>query len=363
MKKYWLATFSALLLITVIATSYWATDMINKVEERQVSLEKMNPVSDEPILNADDKIIEDKLTANPNSITEEYLYFDDRVLERYHYDENHILKSSEILSSAMNNLPEDINKYLMLVPMPISLESDEVRQYSDDLVGTIEEIYAKMPSDVVTLDVAGGLVEHKDEYIYFRTDHVWTALGAYYAADKFCQSAGIEIIGIEEYRMNRLDNYIGTMGILPNTESLWNNPDHVNYYILNDAANEQIITSRRSKSEYITYKSPMVAVSRGGYDTFIGAYYSHSILKGDATNGKTLMILGDQYSKAFTPWLTPYYTNIVLVSPSLFNGSSEEFWHLFTEYQITDFLIIEYGRYLGDSVMNKRIIELMSSAE
>lgn len=27
----------------------------------------------------------------------------------------------------------------------------------------------------------GTLTEHKDEYIYYRTDHHWTSLGAYYA--------------------------------------------------------------------------------------------------------------------------------------------------------------------------------------
>lgn len=36
------------------------------------------------------------------------------------------------------------------------------------------------------VDVRQTLAEHKDEYIYYRTDHHWTSLGAYYAYQQLC---------------------------------------------------------------------------------------------------------------------------------------------------------------------------------
>ena len=43
----------------------------------------------------------------------------------------------------------------------------------------IERCYDAMDDAVVTVDAYTGLRDHADEYIYFRTDHHWTQLGAY----------------------------------------------------------------------------------------------------------------------------------------------------------------------------------------
>ena len=41
------------------------------------------------------------------------------------------------------------------------------------------------------VDVRQTLAEHKDEYIYYRTDHHWTSLGAYYAYQQLCGALGL----------------------------------------------------------------------------------------------------------------------------------------------------------------------------
>ena len=42
-----------------------------------------------------------------------------------------------------------------------------------------------------SVDVRQTLAEHKDEYIYYRTDHHWTSLGAYYAYQQLCGALGL----------------------------------------------------------------------------------------------------------------------------------------------------------------------------
>ncbi|WP_263329458.1 DHHW family protein [Paraclostridium sp. AKS73] len=46
---------------------------------------------------------------------------------------------------------------------------------------SIDSIYKNMDKDVKTVDAYDNLKKHKEEYIYFNTDHHWTSLGAYYA--------------------------------------------------------------------------------------------------------------------------------------------------------------------------------------
>ncbi|MGI5849888.1 MAG: DHHW family protein [Christensenellales bacterium] len=345
---------TAMLIVTAAVSIFANTILLN---ERQNLAPQQAPlkVSDNIKFGMDGKPGGRQLETSPMLLTDEYIYFKDRVLECYRYDKESVRKCSEILNNALASIPEGINKYMMLIPMRISFEPGEYQRYSDDVISAIKEIYANSAADVVTLDVSGVLAEHNDEYIFFRTDHVWTALGAYYAAQKFCVSAGINMIGIENYKEHRFNSYYGTFRVLHDAKTLSDYPDYVSYYIMEDAENAQTITSRSSKDVYVTYDSPTVALSRKGYNIFIGAHISNSILHGDAENGKTLMIVGDEYSKAFAPWLTPYYENIILINPTFYNGSQKDFWNFFSDYQIADFLIMEYGNHLGYNTVNRKI--------
>ena len=52
---------------------------------------------------------------------------------------------------------------------------------------------------------------HTDEYIYFRTDHHWTQLGAYYAYTAFCEAAGFDAVPLEQFQTGRYDTFLGSM--------------------------------------------------------------------------------------------------------------------------------------------------------
>ena len=60
-----------------------------------------------------------------------------------------------------------------------------------------EYINSRLDPQVVAVDTVNALIDHNDEYIFFRTDHHWTALGAYYSYRAICQSVGLEPVDIE----------------------------------------------------------------------------------------------------------------------------------------------------------------------
>ena len=55
----------------------------------------------------------------------------------------------------------------------------------------MQKIQAKMDKHVKNVDVYDVLMQQRTEYEYFRTDHHWTTLGAYYAYTEFCKAKGI----------------------------------------------------------------------------------------------------------------------------------------------------------------------------
>jgi len=68
-----------------------------------------------------------------------------------------------------------------------------------DQNATIQYFHGLMSDNVLKVDTYAALVEHNDEYIYFRTDHHWTALGAYYAYEAICEAAGFDVVPLEEF--------------------------------------------------------------------------------------------------------------------------------------------------------------------
>ena len=69
-----------------------------------------------------------------------------------------------------------------------------------DQNATIQYFHGLMSDNVLKVDTYTALVEHNDEYIYFRTDHHWTALGAYYAYEAICEAAGFDVVPLEDFQ-------------------------------------------------------------------------------------------------------------------------------------------------------------------
>ena len=56
---------------------------------------------------------------------------------------------------------------------------------SGDQQKAIQKIVKKYKGDQTVISLYDTFMKHRDEYIYFRTDHHWTPLGAFYAYTEF----------------------------------------------------------------------------------------------------------------------------------------------------------------------------------
>ena len=99
----------------------------------------------------------------------------------------------------------------------------------------IDFCYSQMDDKIITVDAYSKLRSHTDEYIYFRTDHHWTQLGAYYAYTAFCEAAGFDAVPLDQFQTGRYDIFLGSMyGFTegyPQSEVLKQNPDYLEYYL------------------------------------------------------------------------------------------------------------------------------------
>lgn len=83
--------------------------------------------------------------------------------------------------------------------------------YCDDQEAALDYVLSQMNDNVVKVNMFQRLVEHNDEYLYFRTDHHWTALGAYYAYEEICAMTGMEAAPLENFEVWDQGDFTGTL--------------------------------------------------------------------------------------------------------------------------------------------------------
>ena len=113
---------------------------------------------------------------------------------------------------------------------PTNSEFVELRKHAgitDSQNNATAYLNSKFNDGITAVNVYDVLNEHKEEYIYFGSDHHWTALGAYYAYTAFMKTKGEEPVPLEEYKTVEIDNFLGSTYAKTRDKSIEKNPDTI----------------------------------------------------------------------------------------------------------------------------------------
>lgn len=181
-------------------------------------------------------------------------------------------------------------------------------------------------SSVVFVDIYDTLKQHynKGEYLYFRTDHHWTGLGAYRAYEKFCEYAGLSPVSLDSYEKRTSTGFLGTLYNSSLDKNLAANPDTVEYYVT-DLPYDQTNT----KKDGTTYKGRLISeYSDGrtnGYLTFMGGDIPLATIKTENTSGRSIIVFKESYGNAFISFLVPHYDTIYVADIRSFPYNAIDF--------------------------------------
>ena len=221
----------------------------------------------------------------------------------------------------------------------------------------IEHCYASMDAGIVTVDAYSGLREHADEYIYFRTDHHWTQLGAYYAYQKFCEAAGFEAVALDRFQTGVYENFVGSMYTFtkgyPQSETLYNNPDTLTYYlpIYETHAKYYADASLQNGVAVSVVYTQLPESTTNKYLCYIGGDTPVCVIE-SAAEGGTCIVLKESYGNAFVPFLTSHYSKIIVIDPREFNRDGKPSLDLASfaaEQGIDDLIVITYPYMINNT--------------
>lgn len=189
----------------------------------------------------------------------------------------------------------------------------------------------------MVVPVEAMLAVHRQEDIYYKTDHHWTALGAYYGYRAWAESVGVIPWEPEAFSIQTVsDEFLGTVYSKVN---LPQKPDSIRLYLPKTEPEYQVFYDGAAEAE------PMYSYEAlEGKDKY--AVYmdgNHGLTKiqnpdvEERGKGRTLLIIKDSFAHSFAPFVVNHFEETYMVDLRYFNLSLRSFME---ENGMTDVLIL-----------------------
>lgn len=202
--------------------------------------------------------------------------------------------------------------YFGLIPSSAEIWKDRLPQgaptASEKTV--IDRLYFSTGAN--TIDLYEALSAHSGEELYYRTDHHWTSLGAFYGANAILEALGMEPLNRNDYEKTTVTrDFNGTS--FSTSGVRWLPPDQIDTYIPNEGIK---VTSyfKGTPEPGSLYVDSFLEV-KDKYSYFLGGRQPLCVVEKEGSAGPKVMIIRDSYSDSLTPFLTERFSEVHLFDP------------------------------------------------
>jgi hypothetical protein len=260
---------------------------------------------------------------------------------------------AEVINKYQARLGDSAQVYCLIAPTPIDFYLPLSNKRPRNLEGpNIDTVHAHLDSLVLIARAYDEIAKHTNEYVFFNTDHHWTALGAYYAYRSFCDVAGLEAFDLSRFERRVRKRYLGSLYDMTKDLSLKQNKDSVVSY----RVPQQTTTWR-----YITPKLDSVVKSKlfveiPTYAMFLGGDHPLIHIETEIDNDRRLLVVKDSYGNAVVPFLTMHFSDVYVVDYRYFERNLVDFSR---RHKITDVIFLHNTFVVNTRYTAERELYLM----
>lgn len=204
----------------------------------------------------------------------------------------------------------------------------------------LDYLISNMNDDVVTVNMFPNLVSHNDEYIYFRTDHHWTALGAYYGYQALCKDTGLEAASLEDFEVWDMGRFPGGLyGKVAKPPRL--HEDNLVAYIPPGEITMNVIGEYATEEDMPILRDMSNEPDGAKYSTFLGGDKRVAeIINNSIPDAPNCVLLKDSFGNPFSIFLSQNYHKVYAIDYRKLNNMTLS--QFAEEYDIDDIIIGPY---------------------
>lgn len=264
-----------------------------------------------------------------------YLGSGDQLIEDFEPSIDVVKLGESITKFAANN--KNLKTTMMVVPNPISIWEDKLPSMAPikKQKAYLDELQSVCGKPIQWLDVYMTLEEHGKEDLYYKTDHHWTSLAAYYAFQTYAANNNINVNDEDWTPALISDSFYGSLS--GKSGYIGYNPDKIYAYLPTDDALQYTVQYVNEQKKTTSVYASEKLSTKDQYAVFLNG--NHPLIEIDTTakEDKRLLIFKDSYANAMIPFLLPYYSKITVVDPRYYN---EDIYALINNNKITDVLFL-----------------------
>jgi len=245
----------------------------------------------------------------------------------------------------------ELNISVLVVPTSTEIMKEMLPKYAptSEENTAIKAVKDKFGSQFC--DVTPALEAQFENGIYYRTDHHWTTLGAYYAYACWVEAQGLQVHSVDDYDVNTIANdFYGTLHSKANIKTTADSIQRFDL-IRNDMTKAEIeMKIYTNKGERVMdglYDSKYLSI-KDKYSYFLSGSNPLTTIENraevaetdageDLKQAKTLLILKDSYAHCFIPFLTDHFDSIIAVDLRYYKESISD---LMEKYNVTDLMVL-----------------------
>lgn len=247
--------------------------------------------------------------------------------EYYNFTESTANEYITMVSKAGEELAGTATLYNVIVPtsmdimLPEADRKDVNTNNQQEAIRYISTSINAMNPSVKTLALFDVLKQHNGEYIYFRTDHHWTQLGAYYAYREYCTAKGLTPLELDQFDKKSYPGFLGSFYDDSQSSDMKANPDTVEAFV--PKVNASLISV--GGDDLVDW--PVIAdgdeyADSMKYLIFIGGDQPYEeITNKDLNDGSSCMVVKESFGNAFVPFLVPHYQTVYVVDYRYYEGN------------------------------------------
>ena len=273
-----------------------------------------------------------------NQVFEGLYYENGAVYGGYYFNQEAADLYVDGVNKAAKKLKDKTNVYSILVPNNSGavLDEDTLEKLGgSDQIGAIQYYYDEF-ENVKGIDTIKTLREHRDEYLYFKTDHHWNTKGAYYVYKNFCKEKGWKPHKLSDFEKLTFEPFYGTY--TNKFPELMESPDYVDAYIPMSTNEMQFMDEAGNIIDYQIITDVSEWNDSSGYYSFIGGDKPYSIIDNPEINdGSSCVIVKESYGNCFIPFLVDHYDKIYILDFRYTPYNAVDFCK---EHKVTDLILM-----------------------
>ena len=244
------------------------------------------------------------------------------LIEQFKYpEESKLDRDIGYVNSLVENV--EVPVYLAIIPGAAEIWSNRlpVNAPNDSQKQLIDKVYSQTAA--TTVDMNGALSAHKDEYIFYRTDHHWTTLGAYYGYTALMQAMNLSPNPLDHYDRSVMNTgFLGT--VYSASGFTWVKPDTIETFVKPYDGLEITNFSSGTADTGVLYDTSFLE-KKDKYSMFFGGITPLLQIETGNQGLPSLLIIRDSYTDSLAPFLLEHFSKIHIIDLRYYSAGLSQY--------------------------------------